>query len=79
MGLKYSLEYTEANYLKTKPQIKMKQYQIIFHPEHGYQTVSTNDLNYPDYIMSGWQVVLSGNKKYCEQQMEELQPEMEAA
>ncbi len=48
----------------------MKQYQIIFHPEHGNRVVSTNSLEYSDYLMSGWEVKFSGNKKQCDQELE---------
>lgn len=48
----------------------MKQYQIINHPDHGYKVVSTNSLEYSDYILTGWEPVFSGNKKQCESQLE---------
>ena len=43
----------------------MKQCQIIFHPEHGYKVVSTNSLEYSDYILTGWQILYTGNQKQC--------------
>lgn len=43
----------------------MKQYQLLFHPEHGYKVVSTNSLEYSDYIFTGWETKYTGNQKQC--------------
>jgi hypothetical protein len=51
----------------------MKQYQLLFHPEHGYRVVSTNALDYSDYIMTGWEEKFTGNKKQCESQLDEME------
>ena len=51
----------------------MKQYQILFHPEHGYKVVSTNSLDYSDYLFTGYEIKFTGNKKQCESQLDEME------
>lgn len=44
----------------------MKQYAIISHPMHTALIVSTNSHLFADYMLLGYTIVFSGNRKECE-------------
>jgi len=48
----------------------MKQYAIINHPSHSAFIISTNSLEFPDYMLLGYQIIFQGNRKECERLME---------
>lgn len=52
-------------------------FALLIHPDHQLPVIlSQNDRNYPDFIMSGYEVISTGHKKDLQDEAEEMLQEI---